>query len=390
MTQKKTISKMGDINEKLDKILAKRMEEGSLRSLKPNDEGLVDFCSNDYLGFARSQKLKEKIKQYAGTVDNTFNIGATGSRLISGNSLFAEHLESHISEYHNAEAGLLFNSGFDANIGLFSCVPQRGDTILYDEFVHASVRDGIRLSHADSFSFRHNDVYHVKELLNNKARGDVFIAVESVYSMDGDSAPLKELAELCREKGANLIVDEAHATGVFGELGKGMVCQLGIEKHVFARMHTFGKALGCHGAIVLGSNTLKNFLINYARSFIYTTFLPYHTLISIKCAYNMLSESNEETDKLNSNILLFKENIKKPGSVNIIDSLSPIQCVIIQGNKEVQETAKQIRKEGFNVKAIMSPTVPAGKERLRIIIHSFNTGDEITEMADLLNNIIKS
>ncbi|MBL4654010.1 MAG: aminotransferase class I/II-fold pyridoxal phosphate-dependent enzyme, partial [Flavobacteriales bacterium] len=252
-----------NVEQTLSDKLENRKGENALRSLKTVN-GLIDFSSNDYLGFARDFAV----------LNHSVGVGgSTGSRLLTGNSIEAEELEAFIAEYHNAEAGLLYNSGYDANIGLLSCVPQRGDTVIYDELSHASIIDGIRLSRAESFKFKHNNLEHLETRLKS-AKGNVFVVVESVYSMDGDFSPLQELINLKQKFDFNLIVDEAHATGLFGKKGEGRCVELGIQNEVFARVHTYGKALGCHGAIVLGSETLRSYLINFSRSFIYTTALP--------------------------------------------------------------------------------------------------------------------
>jgi len=371
-------------NKYLEDAINKRISSGSFRSLKVLYD-LVDFCSNDYLGFSITGALRAKILEFAQKKNGQVFEGSTGSRLLSGNSAVAESLETYVASYHDAEAALLFNSGYDANTGLFSCVPKRNDTILYDELVHASIRDGIRLSYAKAYSFRHNDLSHLEELALH-AKGNVFVAVESVYSMDGDMAPLAELAAFCENHNANLIVDEAHATGVFGYQGKGCVCDLTLEGKIFARVHTYGKAMGTHGAAVIGSKLLKEYLVNFARSFIYTTALPYHSLIAIKCAYELLSESNEMMNSLHENIKMYSRLAARSGKLNILKSTSPIQCIIIQGNEKVLTAAQNIQKKGFDVRPIMSPTVPAGKERLRICIHAFNTEEEIKRLVGTIEN----
>ena len=290
--------------------LTRRKEDGLVRQLFPQSN-LIDFSSNDYLGFAKSKDVFDLSKNEVSKVAShslPFN-GSTGSRLLTGNSSYAEDLEKFIANYHKAEAGLIFNSGYSANIGLISSVAGKDDVIFYDELSHASIYDGVRLSKAGSFPFRHNDLSHLEERLmffkaSHKKDSSCFVIVESVYSMDGDFAPLKEIAFLCDKYQADLIVDEAHATGIFGEKGEGRVVELGLEEKVFARVHTFGKALGCHGAIVLGSDTLRSYLINYARSFIYTTALPLHSLATIKCVYLFLEKSTVNILKINKLITL--------------------------------------------------------------------------------------
>ncbi|MEI7595446.1 MAG: pyridoxal phosphate-dependent aminotransferase family protein [Bacteroidota bacterium] len=357
--------------------LIKREVENSVRTLADYSH-LVDFCSNDYLGFANSQRLKVAIDIELSKIKHA-KTGSTGSRLITGNSDYTVSVENYIAKYHNAEAGLIFNSGYDANIGLFSSVPQRSDTIIYDELIHASIRDGIRLSWADSYSFKHNDINDLQAKLK-KAKGKVFVAVESVYSMDGDIAPLIEIANVCENNVACLIVDEAHSTGLYGEKGQGLVVQLGIANKVYARVHTFGKALGVHGAIVLGSEILRTYLINFARSFIYTTAIPPISIASIKAAYSLMEFNQEDQAHLQELIVYFIEQSKKIKGSYFLSENTPIQSLILPGNGFVKEIASNIRIKGYDVRAIMSPTVPKGKERLRICIHSFNTKEQIDEL----------
>jgi 8-amino-7-oxononanoate synthase len=365
--------------------LNRRRESGALRSLSV-PAGLADFCSNDYLGFARDPGFQSRILEEVRKHSPENLSGSTGSRLISGNSKFAEETEAEIAAYHHAEAGVIFNSGYDANIGLFSSVPGRGDTVIYDELVHASIRDGIRLSLANSFSFRHNDLNELEHHLK-KAKGTVFVGVESVYSMDGDKAPLKEQLSLCEKYGAHLIADEAHATGVFGKKGEGLGCEYGIEDKLFARVHTFGKALGCHGGFVAGSSLLRMYLVNFARSFIYTTALPLHSLIAVRCAYSYLENNNDKILILNNIIKLFKEKVKIMGLSQISMNDTPVQVVMIPGNEPVKLAANKFRDAGLEVKAILSPTVPAGKERIRISLHTFNTEKEMSSLCNAMKAI---
>ncbi|MDG1476081.1 MAG: 8-amino-7-oxononanoate synthase [Vicingaceae bacterium] len=355
-------SHINHIKEKLEQ----RKSENALRELKVN-ENLVDFCSNDYLGFASEKEIhfQEKLNLY----------GATGSRLISGNNKVTEGVEDFLATYYKAESALIFNSGYNANIGVFSSLPQRGDTIIYDELIHASIRDGIRLSNANSFSFKHNDINSLKEKIKN-SKGQVWIAVESIYSMDGDEAPLEELVEIAKKYDAALIVDEAHACGVFGEKGEGLVVEHGLENDVFARIVTFGKAFGAHGAVVLGNKLLRDYLINYSRAFIYTTALPLPSVLAMKKAHNFLENNLERIDVLKNLISYFKEKIIN-NQYQIINSNSAIQCIIVPGNNEIRQLAEKIQNNGFDVRPILSPTVPKGQERLRICIHAFNTEEQI-------------
>jgi len=366
--------------------LQKREEQNALRKLVVNEQ-LIDFCSNDYLGFSRNKELLEATQNELATYNNQLltNVGSTGSRLLAGNSVYVENLEKKIATFHNAEEGLIYNSGYDANVGLFSSIGQKGNTIIYDELIHASVHDGIKLSSASAFLFRHNDVKHLEERLKI-VQGIIYVAVESVYSMDGDVSCLKEISDLCKKYNANLIVDEAHATGITSNNGKGVVEALGIEKLVFARVHTFGKAMGCHGAIVLGSNLLRDYLINFSRSFIYTTALPIKSLVAINQSYQLLQKSQALINQLQENIDFFKNNILLNKNIRLIESNSPIQCIVVSGNTEVKQIASKIKNAGFDVRPILNPTVAKGSERLRICIHVFNTKDQIAGLVSVIHS----
>ncbi len=361
--------------------LQKRQEQNALRKLIVNAE-LIDFCSNDYLGFARSKKLSKNISKASDKLIHSN--GSGGSRLLAGNTSYAENLENYIAKFHNAKAGLIYNSGYDANVGLFSSIGQKGNTIIYDELIHASVHDGIKMSSATTYAFRHNDLKHLETRLKI-AEGIIYVAVESIYSMDGDYALLKEISILCKKYNANLIVDEAHATGITSNGGKGRVQELKLEKEVFARVHTFGKGLGCHGAIVLGSSLLRDYLINFSRAFIYTTALPVKSLVAIHEAYKLLEKSDQEIKQLQKLIAIFKKGLSKEVQVFLIDSRSPIQCIVVNGNSEVKKMAKYLQDSGFDARPILNPTVPKGKERLRICLHVFNTEKEVKLLTTKVN-----
>jgi len=372
-------------NSYLSDSLQRRQKQNALRKLVIHNQ-LIDFCSNDYLGFAGNKELFESTELELSTLHSqlpTLN-GSTGSRLLAGNSAYAEELEKKIASFHNAEAGLIYNSGYDANVGLLSALGQKGDTVIYDELIHASVHDGIKLSAASSYMFRHNNIGHLEERLKI-SQGFVFIVVESIYSMDGDTTPLKEITALCKRYNANLIVDEAHATGITANIGKGVIQQLNLERDIFARIHTFGKALGCHGAIILGSNLLRTFLINFSRSFIYTTALPVKSLVAINQSYQLLQRSNVVIQQLYELINYFKNRLSENVKAQLIESESPIQSIVVSGNDNVKNLADLLQKESYDVRPILSPTVQKGKERLRICIHAFNTPAQIHGLCDSIN-----
>jgi len=381
---------MKNFPKKLQQKLDNRIADNALRQLVTQNN-LVDFSSNDYLGFSINETLFKNTHQYL-TENNLNKNGATGSRLLTGNHSLYKIVETQLSQCHNSENALLFNSGYDANLGFFSSVPQRGDIIFYDEYIHASIRDGITMSHAKAYKFKHNDIETLaqkcREQDKNNEDINIYVVTESVFSMDGDSPNLKALAILCAEHNYHLIIDEAHALGVFGTNGVGLVQALEIEQLVFARIVTFGKAMGCHGAAILGSTTLKNYLVNFSRTFIYTTGLPPHSVATIKTAYNELLQTKAIT-QLKQNIAFFKSEIEKNQLQRLfIDSNSAIQCCIITGNNTVKAIAKTIQENRFSVKPILSPTVPKGQERLRFCLHAYNSKKEISEVLSLLSTFV--
>ncbi|TBO40514.1 aminotransferase class I/II-fold pyridoxal phosphate-dependent enzyme [Pedobacter kyonggii] len=372
---------MSKIEQFLNGKLQERKNNLSIRNLSTNIPPF-DFCSNDYLGFARSSELKKLINDNIENLPNYLN-GAGGSRLLSGNTQYIEETEQFIADFHLAESGLIFNSGYDTNVGLLSSIPQRGDTIITDELIHASIIDGCRLSHATRYKFLHNDINDLETKLK-LAKGNIFVAVESVYSMDGDIAPLIEIANLCEHYHANLIVDEAHATGVFGASGSGLINQLNLTSKVFARIVTFGKALGVHGAIILGSKNLRHYLINFARSFIYTTAAPIHNIVAARSAYQHLNKIDQQL--IHQKIALFRKMLKEQ-NINALDSESSIQGILFSSNETTKLAATALQSKGFDVRAILSPTVASGKERLRICLHNFNTDEEIISLVNHLKEL---
>jgi len=366
---------MNKFPERLSAELEKRSILGNRRALSFPDD-LIDFASNDYLGLAKNLTLRKQI-EVESQIKMDYSLGATGSRLLTGNTEFSEELEQALAQHYRAESALIFNSGYMANLGLLSTVVKREDTLIYDVNCHASIREGIQLSRANNYGFKHNDLNDLRKKLR-KGQGQKYVVVESVYSMEGDIAPLKSMVSLCNEENALLIVDEAHATGIYGEKGEGLCVQEGLEQSIFARVYTFGKAIGHHGAIVAGSRKLKDYLINFSKSFIYTTALPYHSLVCIKEAVQFAAKSDELRKKLGKNIRLYCELV---GGGN----LSPIQTVLSKGNEETKKLAEKVRSKGFSIFPILHPTVPKGSERLRICLHAFNTSDQIKELLTLIS-----
>ncbi|KVV13368.1 pyridoxal phosphate-dependent aminotransferase family protein [Flavobacterium sp. TAB 87] len=375
--------------ENLSQKLMQREQTNALRQL-PQPNALIDFSSNDYIGFSKNATIFNKAHQFL-IENNCIQNGATGSRLISGNHYLYEIAEVEIAKFHESEAALLFNSGYDANVGFFSVVPQRTDVILYDELCHASIRDGISLSKAKSYKYEHNDFEDLARLLLKfkTSSTNIYVVTESVFSMDGDCPNLEELVSLCEKHEVYVVVDEAHALGVFGESGEGLLQSIQLHERIFARIMTFGKGLGCHGAVILGSQELQSYLVNFARSFIYTTGLPPHSVATILTAYRQLVLEKNSIKKLRENIVFFNQQ-KKLMSLQpmFVRSKSAIQSAIIPGNEKVKEVAQQMREQGFDVKAILSPTVPEGQERLRFCLHVYNSEKEITRILELLLKLL--
>lgn len=371
---------MDDFQRRIQIQLEEQRARGLIRQTRVVPDNWKDFTSNDYLGLARSDELRNFIREFLANYPESRN-GSGGSRLLSGNSTLAEELERYVAAISGAACGLLFSSGYMANVGVLSCLPQRGDTVLYDEHAHASLKDGIRLSLANRYSFRHNDVDDLERKLT-KSKGTVFIVVESVYSMDGDLCPLADLVATAQRHRAVIILDEAHGTGVFGEDGGGLATSLGLEKQIPVRILTFGKAMGVHGACVCCSEPVRNYLVNFSRPFIYTTAMPDHSLAAIRCSFQFLQEHRELRNALTKKIDMFRQHCTFD-----TDSATAIQPVIVGGNDETRAAAANLQSKGYDVRPVLSPTVRVGTERLRICLHVYNRDEDIVRLAEELNQL---
>ncbi|KAF7174987.1 hypothetical protein CNMCM7691_005455 [Aspergillus felis] len=372
--------------------------------------GSTLFPSQVPPGFNASSPPSQRSQVFSSTVDlfrerfldllhqapPLYPFASGGSRLLDGNSTYAEELENFIADFHGAPSGLLFNSGFDANVGVFSCIPQPGDLIVHDELIHASAREGMRLSRAGKrVPFSHSSPSSLDEVLQSQIADDpliqtgsrnVFIAIESIYSMDGDIAPIQDFIRvvdrLLPRGNGYFIVDEAHATGAFGPRGAGVVQGLGVEKRMFIRVHTFGKALASHGAIVLCCPDTRDYLINYARSLIYTTAMGFPFLASIRAAYELLAEGETEQHqtKLQQLVAYFRDRLAEvdawdPAAFQV--DHFPTSPIFSVRSRFPRQLAAACQQKGFVVRAIMAPTVPAGRERVRVCLHAGNTVEEI-------------
>jgi len=376
---------MKSSEEKLAEILKNREESGLLRTLQIN-ESKIDFCSNDYLGLAKNKELGNLISKASESLLNQSNLlsynGSTGSRLISGNSLLIEQFEKECATFHQAEAALFFGSGFEANLGILSCIPQEGDVIFCDKLIHASLIDGLKLNKVEKRIFKHNDLQDLVHLLEQYPIDTAkWIIVESIYSMDGDEAPLAELVQIKRKYNAEIIVDEAHSGGIYGPLGEGKCVELGIENEIFARIITFGKAWGNAGAVILGSQILKEYLINFARTFIYSTAPSPMHVTSLLCTLNFLKSMDTSRQQLFENIVFFRSHLK---SIQWGNSHSAIQTFFVNGNQAVREKASQAQKMAFLIKPIVYPTVAKGKERIRITLSALSQKKDILNLIQIL------
>ena len=338
------------------------------RSLKLPPGG-VDFSSNDYLGLSRSEELYKMIEAALAALPKKRN-GSTGSRLLSGNSELAENTERKLASIFQTGSALMFDSGYNANLAVLSTLPQRGDTIIMDELSHASLKDGARLSMAEKWNFRHNDMSDLRKKLT-MANGKKWIVIESVYSMDGDESPVDEVISLAKEFNASVVLDEAHTTGInnFKKID------------VAIRVCTFGKAMGVHGACVCSSQEIKNLLINFSRPFIYTTAPSDHSFVSVSCAFDYLLATEHLRNELRQRIDYYK------AIAPWTTSNSQIQVVIIPGVEKVINAATRLQSAGFDIRPILSPTVKEGEERLRICLHTFNTEEEISTLVRAIEKL---
>ncbi|MBO6515942.1 MAG: 8-amino-7-oxononanoate synthase [Bacteroidia bacterium] len=363
----------------LENRLAILRQQGLHRSIASHSKELIDFSSNDYLGIARSKKIAESVSQ---SIETSDTIGSTGSRLLTGNFREMDALESQIAGFHEAETALIYPSGYQANVGLLSSLATRNDTLILDEYCHASLIDSSRLSWANCYKFKHQDLDDLASKLR-KAKVEKFVVVEAIYSMNGAQADLRTIYEVCHEHNAHLIVDEAHSAGVRGSNGKGSCIELGIHNDVFARIITYGKAFGFQGGAVLGSAQLREFLVNTSRSFIYSTGVSPLHVHALSAAYRFVDGADEARSALRNNIRLFQHEAEKNG-ILCYASDTQIQAIKVPGNDNVIKCSEVLRRHGILAMSIRKPTVPGGEERIRICLHSFNTEQEIKKLIEIV------
>jgi 8-amino-7-oxononanoate synthase len=342
----------------------------------------VNLCSNDYLGLARNPELHEAV---VASVRNASRIGGTGSRLLSGQTEDWRELEESFAKFAGTEAALFFASGYAANLGLLSSLLSKDDSVFSDTLNHASLIDGIRLSGARKIIYPHLDLNFLENSLRQEAGAPWrrLIVTESVFSMDGDVAPLRELAALADKYGAALIVDEAHATAVHGPAGRGLAVDTGIHSRCLAIIHTCGKALASSGAFVCGSAELKQHLINNARTFIFSTALPPYFAGQIAAALRIASQMHAERHDLLHRSANLCRTLYSAG-FDVAQSASQIVPIVLGPNAAALDAAACLQREGFAVRAIRPPTVPQGRSRLRL---SLTTSVSDPDLARLVQSL---
>lgn len=345
---------------------------------------LIDFSSNDYMGLAREAYLMQGAMESM----ELWGMSATGSRLMSGDLQIHHTLEAELAHFKGTEAALLFGNGYLANIGAITALVNRNDVVIADKLVHASIIDGILLSKAKFQRFQHNNMEHLEELLSTHIRSGktVWIVAESLYSMDGDIAPIQALISLKKHYNAHLFLDEAHAIGVFGENGEGVVSKEAAPQ-VDVLIGTFGKAFGSFGAFAACSNTIKHRLINHARSFIFSTALPPAVVGANLAALRLMLQITERRKRLKENITLLTRLLKDELGI-MPHGQSQIFPILIGENQRCLQVAQNLMERGFYVKAIRPPTVPKGSARLRISLTALHTKKDIYELVKALKDVL--
>src|SRR5271157_2447109 len=350
------------------------------RSLRRNLAEIhgVNLCSNDYLGLAEHPKLREATLR---AVQHAQRVGGTGSRLLSGQTEEWRALEAEFARFAGTEEALFFSSGYAANLGLLAALVGKDDVVYSDALNHASLIDGMRLSGARKVIYPHLDLDALEDLLREEAGAPwrKVIITESVFSMDGDVAPLTEIAGLADKYGAAIILDEAHATAVMGSQGRGLAAEAGIVPQLLAVIHTCGKALGCAGAFVCGSAVLKEHLINHARTFIYSTAFPPYFSRQISAALQLAAGMDKERRELQERAKRLRNALRAEG-FDTAGSASQIVPVVFGKNEETLDAAGHLQQDGFAVRAIRPPTVPEGKERLRLSLTCRIPGAELERL----------
>lgn len=366
----------------------KRIDSSQSSRIVITGREYINLCSNNYLGLANHPSLKEA----AISAIRNYGTGAAASRLVSGNMEVHEMLEKITAEFKHTEDTLLFNTGYMANAGIIHALAGEGDAIFSDELNHASIVDGCRLSKADVFIYRHRDAEHLKSLISrsmersNRGHRRRIIITESVFSMDGDIAPLTDIIEIAGRYEAILIVDDAHATGVLGKTGRGSFERFGINNNSHIQMGTYSKALGSFGAYIAGNKTVKDYLINKARSFIYTTSLPPSVVAASIAAISILQENNMLVEKVRENTTIFREGLRALG-YNTMKSETPIIPVFTGDIEKTILFSQRLFDEGIYATPIRPPTVPEGSCRIRTTVTAEHSKSDIEHCIEVFRRV---
>jgi len=363
------------LEQRLHTRLARLGADGLLRSLRP--PAGIDLASNDYLGFSTHSLLKQRMMEAVARE----GCGSTGSRLLRGERESFAAIERSFAAFKGTERSLYFSSGYMANLAVLTSFPESGDVIYSDERNHASLIDGIRLSGARRIIFPHNNVEELaRRLQEETGPGQKFLVTESLFSMDGDMAPLAAYATLCRSSGTALIVDEAHAVGIYGEHGSGLVEAAGIGDDVFVSINTAGKALGVSGAFVAGPPCAIDFLIQIARPFIFSTAAPPPVAAALDASLTLLASEPGRRETLRRRAAYLRERLSAAG-IDIPAGSSQIIPIVIGENGPAVAVSRDLQEAGFDVRAIRPPTVPPGTARLRISVN-------VNLCEDVLNDFV--
>jgi 8-amino-7-oxononanoate synthase len=374
----------------IESELSRLKEAGLYRKLRrvEGDQGptlildgreVINFSSNNYLGIANHPALGEAAKS---AIDR-YGCGAGASRLISGNMTLHEELESKLAEFKGTEAALVFNSGFQVNTGVISTMVGKGDAVFSDALNHASIIDGCRLSRAKAAVYAHLDMNQLEhELKQSQVVRRRLIVTESLFSMDGDEAPLADIVDLAERYGAMVMVDEAHATGVYEPNGAGLVAKLGLGDRVLVQMGTLGKALGGFGAYVAGSKALRELLINRCRSFIFTTSLPPAVMAMAIVAIELVEREPQRRQALRGNSATLRGGLASLGYA-LGGSRSQILPLIVGDAQQCMKLSQRLLDQGVFAQGIRPPTVPPGTSRLRITLMATHTDEQIDQALEI-------
>lgn len=382
---------MRTLGRELELRLERVRSSGLYRSLEDASPEAVDFCSNDYLDLSRDPRLRAFLIERLQDEPESRPVSAPSSRLLRGNTPHHRLLEEKLARFKGTEAALVFPSGYQANMGLLPALMGPRDRVVSDRLNHASIIDGIRLSGARKIIHRHRDLEAVRAALATPyLRGRTFLVTESLFSMDGDIAPLNRYADLAEEWGADLIVDDSHATGLFGAgRGSGLTEHFGIEKRAAAIVSGCGKGLGVAGAFVAGPRNVIEYLVNACRSFIFTTSTPPLLLYALEAALEIAGSDPERRERVLELSRLLRRRLRSL-DLDTLDSAGPIVPVILGDNRRALAVAQRLREQGLDVRALRPPTVPAGTARLRISVHANHSVEQLDRLCQALAEALET